>query len=727
MRASPWCLLLLLCLGWTLADQDDQIELEEPMHARQAWIRADQRLRSATNKIMRKALPAIMKEVYKKDLSATCLTSLLHAANAFKQNKAWAFKMLDASGRLPEGFLQGTLTSLGNYQECVEIRVNESRINMKGQYCTVIMTPPLPDWKPFTSMHITVPEVFNISAPDSVITYLMGMLHNLHVTSAKIAICTPSLCTREDINKLTQIIPEKLGLDWKFEVGHCETQEALHLTRSQLIVMCLMGFLVFAVLLGTAVDVLCSTDDTDYTTLKSTLIQAVKAFSFPANARKLSEYTCPNEPLSFAYGLIFIVFYWVSISNTFMYVNYDVTSNILEAFKVAQAMFYEIVLNRILPLQVLFFISGLMTAYRWLKSPEQNLNVWKFLLKRYLRFTPAYAFVIAIMIITPTWGSGPSWYTHLTPVYNNCKDRWWYNLLYINNYMDSDKVCLDHTWVLAVDAQLHILAVFILIPLKLRPKIGLMVNLVLAVASLVSVALTNVYYDLPPHETLAFLHIKDRHFYAEHTYHRVYSHVSLYCSGVFVAYLVHLYPNLKLSKKMNCALWLFTLAGCSAALCSVHAWRQGVMPSPLVSAIYLTLSKVALAVFLAWVSIACITGQAPGLRDVLSWRPFAFTARLFFLAYIMHVPIINMVMSYKREHFFITDLELFYVVLNHVSGTLIISYILHIYFEAPFLSLTSVIRRRYKVRTLTNNLGEKPIKFTEKTAAWTDNSEKSHC
>ncbi|GBO10437.1 hypothetical protein AVEN_20081-1 [Araneus ventricosus] len=92
MEAVPWCLLLLLCLGWALADQDDQIELEEPMHARQAWIRADQRLRSATNKIMRKALPAIMKEVYKKDLSTTCLTTLLHTANALKQNKAWAFK-----------------------------------------------------------------------------------------------------------------------------------------------------------------------------------------------------------------------------------------------------------------------------------------------------------------------------------------------------------------------------------------------------------------------------------------------------------------------------------------------------------------------------------------------------------------------------------------------------------------------------------------------------------
>ncbi|GBN86478.1 hypothetical protein AVEN_154352-1 [Araneus ventricosus] len=70
MEAVPWCLLLLLCLGWALADQDDQIELRS-LCCPAGLIRADQRLRSATNKIMRKALPAIMKEVYKKDLSTT--------------------------------------------------------------------------------------------------------------------------------------------------------------------------------------------------------------------------------------------------------------------------------------------------------------------------------------------------------------------------------------------------------------------------------------------------------------------------------------------------------------------------------------------------------------------------------------------------------------------------------------------------------------------------------
>ncbi|GBM76421.1 hypothetical protein AVEN_244792-1 [Araneus ventricosus] len=106
--------------------------------------------------------------IFSDEATFQVLSNEVSKYSGFQNSSSFHFAVLDASGRLPEGFLQGTLTSLGNYQECVEIRVNESRVNMKGQYCTVIMTPPLPDWKPFTSMHVTVPEMFNISAPDSV-------------------------------------------------------------------------------------------------------------------------------------------------------------------------------------------------------------------------------------------------------------------------------------------------------------------------------------------------------------------------------------------------------------------------------------------------------------------------------------------------------------------------------------------------------------------------------
>nr|XP_042908306.1 nose resistant to fluoxetine protein 6 [Parasteatoda tepidariorum] len=382
-----------------------------------------------------------------------------------------------------------------------------------------------------------------------------------------------------------------------------------------------------------------------------------------------------------------------------------------------------------------------MTAFRYLKDPDEGLNIVKFFLKKYWRYTPQYALTLALLLVTPTWGSGPSWFSRMNPMYKNCRDHWWYNILYINNFMDSSEVCLDHTWVFAVYAQLHVLSVFILIPLKMRPRIGLLVNFLLAVVSLASVALTNVYYDLPPNEMLTFIHVKDRMFYAEHSYYRVYTHLTMYCCGIFVAFLVHEYSDLKISKKMSWFLWIITLTGFAASSTVVHEWNTGLVPSPLVSALYTSFSKVAEAAFLSWVSVACMTGHGGLIKDYLSWRPFAFLARLVFLAHLMHVPVITMVNGFRKSHFFVNELEIFYEALTNMVATLVIAYILFMGFEAPFISLTQLLTKKFRNRLNSNDMEppitEKPIKFADKMKntvstspqlkVWMNINEKSRC
>ncbi|KAG8199406.1 hypothetical protein JTE90_000274 [Oedothorax gibbosus] len=714
--------LLLLCSCLLMFAASWGADVEEP---RDKWMSMEKNVKSMIQKIMRKATPTLMKEVYKKDISTSCLTALLQFSSALKQVKAWPMSMLDSSGRLPIGVMSGTLTDLGNYQQCVRIRVNETKVKLQGQYCMIQVMPPIPEWKPFTSMHGTVPALQNLSAPDSMITHLVKMVHNLHATSLKIGICTPSMCSEDDIDRLIKILPEKFELDWKVDVLHCEIQEPLKFTQPQVSILYLLGTVAFLVLVGSFVDVLCSTENMEKRSLKSTLFHIVRSFSFPANARKLADYTGgSDERLHFVNGILFVVLFWVAMSNTFMYVNYDTTSNLIRAFEFVQEFFYEVVLNRVMPLQAVFFVSGLVTTYKWLKTPEEKFNVIKFLLKRYLRYTPAYALVLALIVLTPTWGSGPSWDAHMSPVYANCKDNWWYNVLYINNFIDPESMCLDHAWVFAVDAQLHILAIFILIPLKMRPKVGLMVMFVLSVASLLSVALTNVYFDLPPNETLAFLHQKDRWFYAHHTYHRMYTHIAMYCTGCFIAYLTHHQPNMKFTKKVHWTSWLGSLVILCGALLTVHCWRDGTMPNATVAAAYAVLGKVAEAVFLGWIALACLTDNAGFLKEVLAWRPFAFLGRLMFLAYLMHVPVITMVMNFRKSHMFVSDLEIIYVVLNHLSAAYIVAYALHMFFEAPFISLGDVVRRCHKMRTIGPSQLEKPL---EKAAVTTKAWVKSNC
>lgn len=47
-----------------------------------------------------------------------------------------------------------------------------------------------------------------------------------------------------------------------------------------------------------------------------------------------------------------------------------------------------------------------------------------------------------------------------------------------------------------------------------------------------------------------------------------------------------------------------------------------------------------------------------GLEHILGWRPFIFFGRLTFIAYIIHVPILSMVMNFKKAPIFVCNLEI---------------------------------------------------------------------
>jgi hypothetical protein len=45
--------------------------------------------------------------------------------------------VLDSSTKIPEGVLEGTLTHMGNFEECLEVNVKEEWGSFKGQHCLV--------------------------------------------------------------------------------------------------------------------------------------------------------------------------------------------------------------------------------------------------------------------------------------------------------------------------------------------------------------------------------------------------------------------------------------------------------------------------------------------------------------------------------------------------------------------------------------------------------------
>jgi hypothetical protein len=56
------------------------------------------------------------------------------------------------------------------------------------------------------------------------------------------------------------------------------------------------------------------------------------------------------------------------------------------------------------------------------------------------RLTPVYAIMVAL---AASWfnhlGSGPMWNHIVSSETEDCRQNWWYNLLYLNNYINSHK------------------------------------------------------------------------------------------------------------------------------------------------------------------------------------------------------------------------------------------------------------------------------------------------
>ncbi|CAL1277758.1 unnamed protein product, partial [Larinioides sclopetarius] len=109
-------------------------------------------------------------------------------------------------------------------------------------------------------------------------------------------------------------------------------------------------------------------------------------------------------------------------------------------------------------MDVFFVLSGFLNAYSFSKEFNKNkgkICLWNFYLKRFIRITFLYMIMSGFYTTLLNYtGSGPIWPDYVTnPI---CKETWWWYLLYINNFLSHQKMCMIWCWFLATDMQFFI-------------------------------------------------------------------------------------------------------------------------------------------------------------------------------------------------------------------------------------------------------------------------------
>uniref|UniRef100_A0A182S6T3 Acyltransferase 3 domain-containing protein n=1 Tax=Anopheles maculatus TaxID=74869 RepID=A0A182S6T3_9DIPT len=118
--------------------------------------------------------------------------------------------------------------------------------------------------------------------------------------------------------------------------------------------------------------------------------------------------------------------------------------------------------------QTFFTIGGMLMTINFLdhvrKNPTFRLSYFgERLLNRLCRLVPTYAFMILLEAsVMRHLIDGPFGQQFIGESADNCQQRWWMNLLFVNNYIGWDNPCFIPSWYLATDLQLFIFGLMIM-------------------------------------------------------------------------------------------------------------------------------------------------------------------------------------------------------------------------------------------------------------------------
>ncbi|CAG4931435.1 unnamed protein product [Colias eurytheme] len=201
--------------------------------------------------------------------------------------------------------------------------------------------------------------------------------------------------------------------------------------------------------------------------------------------------------------------------------------------------------------QTFIILSCFLFTYNFLlhveSNPEKKFGFRVFfgiILHRLARITPISLFMVGF---TATWNrfvsDGALWRPIMEKQCQSCREKWWAQALYINNFYKPDTNCLLQTWFLAVDMQLYVLAVIITMLVVRWKKTAVKILGGLVITAVVANFIASYYFDLKAIVFVTYPELLRNLYEGERSFKWLYAAPwgSLPCSllGVFLGFLYY--------------------------------------------------------------------------------------------------------------------------------------------------------------------------------------------
>ncbi|XP_045202111.2 nose resistant to fluoxetine protein 6-like [Mercenaria mercenaria] len=672
------------------------------------------------------------------DVSGQCLNHTKLFIEALTRRELWAFRMIDAMGKPESDLLDFHTKWVGNWEECLSVQAIEyvnpvtktgPSYPYTGKYC--IASFPLGSAAEFGQMAaLMIGMCYPDSCSSADATALAKTLVSLIPVNATIpvnvmcreksleysskAIAVIVICslfaaliviaTGYDIFVQQFLANKHSGytlMNKGSEYGSIHEVNNGHLSNGHVTVVTESTPLYTDDL---------KTNDIDHSKQKmkkkaldgkyqpGTLGKLLLSFSVYSNAPKIFNTYQPAGTLTSVNGIRFVSMAWVILGHTYAF-GLTLTDNVATYFpQVMKRFTFQAVSNATVSVDTFFVLSGLLVSYLSLREMKKvggarRFKWGMFYFHRFWRLTPPY--MLLLMLYVPTfkyWADGPFWPQTGVDV-DECKDTWWTNLLYINNIVRTDKMCMGWSWYLANDMQFYVLSPIMLIPLYYSPLWGTISCLLLILVNFISTGILSKHYDINANLLLT----QDATSAMQEIYFKPWARIGPYVIGFFTGYLLYITEcKVKMSKLLNIVGWLVATGVALLVLYGLYTPDGSPKLGVDTSALYNATFRTAWGMCVAWVIFACASGYGGPVNKLLSWRAIIPLSRLTYCAYLVHPLVLYTYYSSRRSLMRWYDLELIYLFLGHLCVSYAAAFIISLAFESPMMGLEKVMLGRKK-------------------------------
>ncbi|XP_035828349.1 O-acyltransferase like protein-like [Aplysia californica] len=262
----------------------------------------------------------------------------------------------------------------------------------------------------------------------------------------------------------------------------------------------------------------------------------------------------------------------------------------------------------------------------------------------------------------------------------NCENHAWTNLLYVNNLVHNEEMCMGHTWYMATDMQFYLVSPLLFVPFYYWIVTGILSSDKDWIAS-----------DFAPFVTNPQLERFTDYYMAP------YTRVGPFVIGILAGYLMARHGG-RIAMKWYVVVigWAVAVATGLAVVYGIHDDITAEDPSSTeVAALYNTMARSAWSVAISWVVIACASGYGGPVNWLLSWKPLIVLGRLSYLCYLIHPNIMYIYFGNQGDAFMLTDSNMIFSFVGVVAVTCMCAFLFHLAVETPMVELEKTFLKKH--------------------------------